>query len=283
MVIKFRHRSVKTISATVNRISRRVHKMNSNIVLSGLARRLVRDELITEVDARNAVEKSAKEKTPLPLYLVNQSLIKGKQIAAAAADEFGTPFIDLDALTDRSSVKGVVDTKLVQKHHSLPLHKRGNRLFVAVSDPTNLRALDEIKFNTGLNTEAVICEADKLSTAIEKFLSAEEESIGDTLGGLDEEALDDLNIEAVDEDNSQNQDNAEADEAPIVRFVNKVLLDAIKGGASDIHFEPYEKAYRVRYRTDGILHEVARPPVNVANGYIRKASTSRWPNKDEDI
>src|SRR5690606_1119567 len=118
---------------------------------------------------------------------------------------------------------------------------------------------------TGINTEGILVEADKLALAIEKFLNAQEETIGDALGGLDGDDLDALDIQAVD-DQSQSDDKgmSEADEAPIVRFVNKVLLDAIKGGASDIHFEPYEKAYRVRFRIDGILTEVARPPVNLS-------------------
>jgi len=239
--------------------------MNTAITISGLARRLVKDNLITEDDALKAVEGASREKTPLPLYLVNNSAIDGKLLAEAAADEFGTPLFDLACLSPEAFPKGLVDHKLIQKHHALPLFKRGTRLFVALSDPTNLRALDEIKFNTGLNTEALLAEADKLHTAIEAFLNAEEESIGDALGGLDEEALDDLDIEAVDEDRQAGaDDSSEADEAPIVRFVNKVLLDAIKMGASDIHFEPYEKVYRVRFRTDGILKEMARPPVNLS-------------------
>ena len=233
-------------------------------MLSGLARRLVRDELVSEEDASLAVENARKDKVPLPLYLVNSGTVSAKAIAHSAADEFGTPLFDLETLDKSQLIKGIVDSNLVKKHHSLPLFKRGNRLFLGVSDPTNLHALDEIKFNTGLTTEAILVEADKLHTAIESYLNAEEESIGDSLGGLDEEDLDGLDIEAVDEDGSEAEDTSEADEAPIVRFVNKVLLDAIKSGASDIHFEPYEKAYRVRFRTDGILHEVAKPPTNLA-------------------
>jgi len=239
--------------------------MNASASLSGLARRLVRDELITEEDVIKAIEGAKREKAPLPLFIVNNSSIDSKQIAQAAADEFGTPLFDLASISADAIPKGIVDPKLIKKHHALPLHKRGNRLFVALSDPTNLHALDEIKFNTGLTTEALIAEADKLHTAIEAFLNAEEESLGDALGGLDEDSLDDLDIEAVDEDGpAGGEDTSEVDEAPIVRFVNKVLLDAIKIGASDIHFEPYEKAFRVRLRTDGILKEVARPPVNLA-------------------
>lgn len=233
--------------------------------LSGLARRLVSESLITEDQAARAVEGSAKDKVPLPLFLVKQEDIKALDIALAAADEFGSPIFDLSAFNPDNIPKDIVDPKLIRKHHAIPLFKRGNRLFIAVSDPTDLHALDEIKFNTGLTTESLLVEADKLGIAIDAFLNAEEESIGDALGGLDEEALDDLNVEAVDQSGaSQQEEDSEADEAPIVRFVNKALLDAIKTGASDIHFEPYEKAYRVRYRTDGILKEMARPPVNLA-------------------
>ncbi|WP_086930996.1 type IV-A pilus assembly ATPase PilB [Agarilytica rhodophyticola] len=233
------------------------------MMLSGLARRLVRDELLTQEDAVKAVETAAKEKIPLPFYLVSNSDISSSAIAGAASDEFGTPLIDMQSLDHSLLPNGLVDIKLIQKHRVLPIFKRGTRLYVAVSDPTNLHALDEIKFNTGLTTEALLTHADKLQSAVEKYLNAEEESLGDALGGLDGDDLDGLEVEAVSDD-SQEKDDNEVDEAPIVRFVNKVLLDAIKTGASDIHFEPYEKAYRVRFRTDGILKEVARPPVNLA-------------------
>ncbi len=235
------------------------------MILSGLARRLVRDNLLSEEEATKAVESSIKENIPFPLYLVTKNNLNPNAIVTAASEEFGTPVIDLDAISPESFPKGLVDPKLIQKHHVLPIFKRGNRLYVAVSDPTNLHALDEIKFNTGLTTESLLTHADKLHAAVEQHLNAEEETIGDSLGGIDDDYLDELDIEAVTDDGpDNNKDDAEIDEAPIVRFVNKVLLDAIKTGASDIHFEPYEKAYRVRFRTDGILKEVARPPVNLS-------------------
>ncbi len=233
-------------------------------VISGLARRLISDQIIDEPTALDMMKKAAKNKTPFALELVQGAGVEAKRIVSAAADEFGTPMIDMDAFNPES-IPDLVDQKLIKKHQALPLFARGNRLYVAVSDPTNLHALDEIKFNTGKNTEGILVEADKLHNAIEAYFSRKEESLGDSLGGLDEESLDDLDIEAIDEDGTNADDDGnEADEAPIVRFVNKVLLDAIKGGASDIHFEPYEKAYRVRFRTDGILEEVARPPTNLA-------------------
>ena len=232
-------------------------------MLNGLARRLVKDDILSESDAEQAVESAKRERVPLPIYLTGEGLASGLDIANSAADEFGTPLLNLDVISAESRPAGIVDHKLVQKHHTLPVFKRGNRLYVAVSDPTNLRALDEIKFNTGLRTEALLVEADKLISAIEKYLSAEEDSLGSSLGGFDDDDLDSLDIEAVDEGGGNEEDDNDEDEAPIVRFVNKVLLDAIKGGASDIHFEPYEKVYRVRYRTDGILQEVATPPITL--------------------
>ncbi len=234
-------------------------------VLSGLARRLVNDKLLEENQAQQSLKDSQKEKRPFVHYLVSTNTLGAQTIANAASEEFGTPILDLDAFNTGAIPDNIVDPRLIRKHLTLPLFHRGNRLFVAVADPTNLHALDEIKFNTGLSTDAILVEADKLEGAIEAFFARKEESLGDALGGLDEDSLDDLDIEAVDEDNLADDDGpSEADEAPIVRFINKVLLDAIKIGASDIHFEPYEKAYRVRFRTDGILQEVARPPINLA-------------------
>jgi len=237
--------------------------MNTAVNLSGLARRLVADGLLDEGLAKDAIAQCKREKVPFVQYLVNNETLKAIAIAEAAADEFGTPLFDLNAFNKESYPKGLVDNRLIAKHHALPLFKRGNRLFVATADPTNLHALDEIKFNTGISTDAVLVEADKLTTALEQYINAAEESLGDALGDLDEDALDDLDIEAVTDSSDKQEDASEVDEAPIVRFVNKILLDAIKSGASDIHFEPYEKAYRVRFRTDGILHEVAKPPVNL--------------------
>ena len=155
--------------------------------------------------------------------------------------------------------KELVDAKLIRNLHALPLFKRGNRLHVAVSDPTNLQALDEFKFNTGISTDAILVEESKLTSAIEKYLDDADATLGD---------LEDTDLENLDISDGSEEDEDDgargADEAPIVKFINKILLDAIKTGASDIHFEPYEKRYRIRCRTDGILHEVANPPSNLA-------------------
>ncbi|MEH6558981.1 MAG: type IV-A pilus assembly ATPase PilB [Oceanicoccus sp.] len=232
------------------------------IPLSGLARRLVKDNLIGEQDAQQAYQEALSNKVPFVTHLVDNGLCDSIQIAEAASDEFGAPLFDLAAFNMEMAPTDLVDMKLVQQHHTLPLYRRGNRLFIAVSDPTNLRALDDIKFHTGINTDAVLVDDKTLSEAITKYVEANDEP----LGGFDnlDDGLDDLDIETVDEDPGGKDQGGEVDETPIVRFVNKVLVDAIKSGASDIHFEPYEKSYRVRFRTDGILQEMTRPPMSLA-------------------
>ncbi|GAA6152320.1 type IV-A pilus assembly ATPase PilB [Pseudoteredinibacter isoporae] len=230
--------------------------------LSGLAQRLVRDKLISLEEAQEAVAESKVEKEPLVQYLVKRNIVGASAVASAAADEFGTPLIDLDAFAVDAAPKDVVDKQLIVKHSALPLYQRGNRLFLAMADPTNIRALDEIKFNTGMGTEAILVEADKLYLALERFVASAEDSLGD-LGDMDDD-FDGLVLEEEGGSDLDGSDDEEVDEAPIVRFINKVLLDAIKGGASDIHFEPYEKAYRIRFRTDGVLHEVTKPPTALA-------------------
>lgn len=233
---------------------------NTRFILAGLARRLVMEGLLSEQDATQAVQQSNKEKVPLVSYLVQNDKIKSDKLAAIAAQEFGVPLFDLDALDVEYVATDLVDQKLVDKHHALPLSKKGNRLFIAVSDPTNLQALDEIKFAVGANTEAVLVEEDKLAKTIEKIQSASDTSMSD----LSDSDLEDIDISVGDEDQG-GDDGPDVDDTPIVRFVNKILLDAINMGASDIHFEPYEKMYRVRFRHDGMLKEIASPPNNLAN------------------
>ncbi|MBQ0761008.1 MAG: type IV-A pilus assembly ATPase PilB [Zhongshania sp.] len=238
--------------------------MNSSMTpLNGLARRLVYDEILDEDTVRKAQESAQKDKKSLVSYLVGKQLADGVQIAEIAADEFGIPFIDLRTYTTELAPQKIVENKLIKLHRTLPLWKRGKRLFIGMSDPTNIHALDQIKFHTGLTTEPIIVEEAALNTAIDSYLAAQEESLTDSLGDMDGLNLEDLDIEAVDEDGGGEVDLKGADEAPVVKFVNKVLLDAIRGGASDIHFEPYEKTYRVRFRTDGILQEMARPPASL--------------------
>ncbi|MCF6337377.1 MAG: type IV-A pilus assembly ATPase PilB [Gammaproteobacteria bacterium] len=231
---------------------------SAQMTLNGLARRLVSDGHLAEADALKAQKESDKKKSPLVSYLVEKKLLDGKIIATAASEEFGIPVFDIGAIELETEITKLVDEKLVRKHRALPLYKRGNRLFVAVSDPTNLTALDEIKFHVGANTEAVLVEENKLKDVIEKAMAGADTSLADMSGDGD---LDDLDIGGGDEIEDNSTSDADVDDAPVVRFVNKILLDAINTGASDVHFEPYEKTYRVRYRRDGVLKEIATPPV----------------------
>jgi len=230
----------------------------SNIPLTGIVKRLVLDGTLDESSAQRAMEGASKAKLPLVSYIVQNALVNARTVAAVASQEFGAPLLDLDSIDQESLPTDIIKEELVRKHNALPLYKRGTRLFVGLSDPTNLLALDEIKFQSGLTTECIVVEENKLSPAIERYLSKSDKSLdlGDTeLGELDLETGDEKKEEAV---------NDGTDDAPIVKFVNKILLDAIKMGASDIHFEPYEKAYRIRFRADGMLREIARPPVNMS-------------------
>lgn len=233
---------------------------NPQIQLGGLARKLVLDGLLDENKAVEAQNISLRDKVPFVTYVVSKNLVSGKQVARAASEEFGVPVLDIESMEIDPEVVKLVSEKLIRKHNTLPIFKRGNRLFVAVSDPTNLQGLDEIKFHAGMGTEPILVEDNKLGRYIDKALEASDTSLAD-LGDAD---LDD--VEFTDEDAAAGPDitSSDADDAPVVRFVNKVLLDAINKGASDIHLEPYEKNYRVRFRMDGMLKEVAAPPVGMA-------------------
>lgn len=225
--------------------------------LSGLARRLVQHSILTEDKAREALAGARQDRTSLVSYLALKGLASSRDVALGVAEEFGDPVLDLSAFSADQLTKGLVDHRLITKHRVLPLFKRGSRLFVAASDPTNLQALEDIRFNTGLNIETIIVEDDKLGQWIDAVAT---EAEGGAFKDLDEE-LDDIDISSGEAmDARKEEESSGADDAPIVRFVNKLLLDAIKIGASDLHFEPYEKTYRVRFRQDGILREVSRPP-----------------------
>ena len=233
----------------------------AKIQFSGLARKLVHDGLISDAQAQEAFEAATINKVPFVTYLVDKKIASSRQIAQSAAEEFGVPLLDIDAVDLDPDVVKLVKEDLIRKHHSLPIYKRGSRLFIAVSDPTNLQALDEIKFHVGMSAEAVLVQDDKLARIIDKALEAADTS----LSALADADLDD--VEFVDEDAvtaAGDVTESEADDTPVVRFVNKVMLDAINKGASDIHFEPYEKSYRVRFRQDGVLREVAAPPIGMA-------------------
>ncbi len=230
--------------------------------LTGLARRLVDDSSLSPDNATQALHAASKQHISFISYAVQQKLVSAYKAATAVADEFGAPLLDLDEFDLSSAPLDLVPEELIRKHAALPLMKRDNRIYVAVADPTHIQGLDEIKFHTGIKTEAIVVEEDKLSRFIDKFL---EQNSAAAFDGIDDADLENLEIDDGSSDPSKGHDEVGdgAGDAPIVRFVNKILLDAIKSGSSDIHFEPYEKAYRIRFRTDGMLREVARPPVNL--------------------
>lgn len=235
--------------------------MNDSPNLSGLAKQMVMAELMDEKSAHQAQLQAQRNRLSLVTYLVQNKLVKSRALAELSAEQFGVAFFDLSAIDRETQPRDLVSEKLIRQHRVLPLWRRGNKLFVGVSDPTNHQAVTDIQFSTGLTTEAILVEDDKLGEAIEKFFDSASSGMED-LGDVD---LDGVDIEAVDDDKQDGANTADADDAPVVRFVNKMLLDAIKGGSSDLHFEPYERSYRVRLRTDGILHEVARPPIQLAS------------------
>ncbi len=212
--------------------------------------------IIDDADAREAYQRAGTEKIPFVSYLVANNLVNSLVIAEIASAEFGIPLLDIDAMIIDSDMIRLVADSLIRKHHALPLFKRGNRIFIAVSDPTNLQALDEIKFHVGATTEPILVEEHKLAKVIEQAL-AEAESGLDELAGSDFDELEGLEVA---EDSHEDNEEWDVDDAPVVRFVNKLMLDAIRKGASDLHFEPYEKFYRVRFRIDGVLAEMTRPP-----------------------
>jgi type IV pilus assembly protein PilB len=232
----------------------------NKVHLSGLARKLVMDGLLEEAAAAEHHQKALSKKQGFVPYLVENKLVPSSAIAVAASQEFGIPILDINSMDiDIDTIKLVKDD-LIRKHNAIPIFKRGKRLYIAVSDPTNLQALDEIKFATGTNTEAILVEEDKLVKIIEKSLEDMEGGLGD----MDDDEFDNLeDLEVAEEGPQKDNDDSDVDDAPVVKFVNKVLLDAIKKGASDLHFEPYEKFYRVRFRIDGVLTEVARPPISL--------------------
>ena len=228
-------------------------------LLTGISARLVADGVISTEQAQAAIRESSKKKIPLVNYLSQTLDIDSYELAEIASSEFGVPLLDLAAGDKATFPDKLVPLALITKHQAIPIFRRGNRLFIALADPTNIAALDEIKFATGIGTEAVVVDQRALSKMLTEILD-QQDSLNSEMDQLGDSTEFDLDI--VDETASdiEDTDTSAVDDAPIVRFVNKVLLDAIKQGASDIHFEPYEKDYRVRFRTDGILREVVKPP-----------------------
>jgi len=239
---------------------------STDFQFSGFTKYLIQDGLLTENDAKIHSKEAQQNKTPLISYLVANKLVDSKAIASKASIEFGVPFFDLDAIDLRSLPINLVNEKLIRKHHALPLFTRGKTLFLAISDPTNIQALDDIKFQSRLHPETILVDENKLVKAIEASLEAADIS----MSALLDEDLENLDITGGDEETTKSEAHSDIDDAPIVRFVNKILLDAIKKGASDIHMEPYEKNFRIRFRADGMLYQVASPPTNIASRIISR-------------
>ena len=230
--------------------------------LTGLPRRLVQDGILAEEACLQAIEDARAERKSLVSFLVDKGLADPRKIAIAASHEFGVPLLDISVLEVDLDVIKSVDQKLLTKHRVLPLVRRGQRMFLGVADPTNLQAVDEIKFQTGFRIDPVVVEQDKLDEIVNRSL----EAVDTSMSNFDDDDFDleGLDVSGGDEDLGDEVTASEVDDAPVVRFVNKIMLDAIKRGASDIHFEPYEKIFRVRTRLDGVLSQVAAPPIALA-------------------
>lgn len=228
-----------------------------NVALNGLARLLVTNQLVSEETAKEAAAEAAENKTTFLKALVDKEEISSSAIAELVASDFGLPVFDLNSVDMSAIPTQYVKEDLITAHSAVPIAQRGGKLFVAISDPTNHEPLEKYNFTSGLSVEAVIVEEDKLND-FRKAVLEQNSGITDEL----DSSLD-LEVDSG-QDTDADDDSSDIDDTPVVRYVNKVLLDAIKRGASDIHIEPYEKVFRVRYRIDGILEEVAQPPLNMA-------------------
>lgn len=230
----------------------------SSIPMSGLARTLLQAGRLTTIQAETLSKKSASEKNPFIDALLLSGDIDSRTLASFCSETFGYPMMDLAAFNTHLLPEKVIDTKLMQSQRVIALAKRGNKVSVAISDPTNIQALDQIKFQTQLTVEPVIVQHDLLLQLLEKLGQSAEQNLNELIG-------DDLDIDFMEADTAAPVDAAitDIDDAPVVKFLQKILLDAINLGASDVHFEPFEKFYRIRFRVDGILREIAQPPLAI--------------------
>ncbi len=225
-----------------------------------LAQQLISEGVVSEANMQTAQAESKQQQIGLVSYLVDHKMANAYELAKLLSYSFGDPLFDLNALDDEAIPKDLVDENIVRKYNALPIFKRGQQLFVALSDPTRIDAIDAIAFNSRLSVAAIIVEEDKLKKRIDTIYA-------DTMQSFSGFADGDLNVDFEDtsEQDDETQLNTSVDEAPVVKFINKMLVDAIRMGASDLHFEPYEKTYRVRFRVDGVMQKMANPPVQLAN------------------
>ncbi|MDF4023916.1 type IV-A pilus assembly ATPase PilB [Luteibacter sp. PPL201] len=230
--------------------------------LTGMARRLVTEGVLPEADVRKAVQDAAEKRASLSAWLVDHNLVDSNRLSQVASAEFGMPLMDLSAMPTTGMPLDLVTEALITKHQALPLFKRGKRLFVGIADPMQSHALDEIKFHSNHMVEPVLVERAQLRRVIDNALA----TMNSSVPGFEDGGLDELSLETGDDDGEGTTTGIDAtanDDAPVVKFVNKILVDAIKRGASDIHFEPFETVYRVRLRMDGILRIVATAPIKL--------------------
>ncbi len=236
-----------------------------NAPANGLLVSLIRAGIIQDHQSSQLQDKARNEKKTLVTYLIDNDIISSSQLAELCEQEYGIPLLDLDAFELTEIPQKYLNTKLIEKHHALPIYTQGNTLFIAVSDPTNVTALEDFGFTFSLHTEALLVDERKLQRAIQRLADPTEDDFSksmsdDSIGEIEVGDVDDARLQETVETNSE-------DDAPIVKYINKVLLDAVRKGASDLHFEPYEKKYRIRFRIDGILYEVATPPVNLSSRF----------------
>ncbi|MGN1394682.1 MAG: type IV-A pilus assembly ATPase PilB [Succinivibrionaceae bacterium] len=226
------------------------------VATSGLLYSLVSNGLITKDQAKKISEEAERDEIPAISYIVNNKILTSSQIVQVFEKELGYPYLNMDDFEVNEISKDFLDEKLITRCHALPIYVEGKTLYLAMSDPTNIKALDDFGMRFGYHTDVILVDEDKLSKGINKLF-------GDSMASLDV-GLSDIELSTIAEEDTQDSaatPTDESDDTPIVKFVNKLLLDAIRKGASDLHFEPYEKKYRVRFRIDGILHEVAKPPI----------------------
>lgn len=239
-----------------------VHVKNER--LQGITLLLSQEGLIKPDDAINYQQQASDKKIPIMQYLVDENIISPRVIALSVASSFGVPLIDLDAVEPESLPVALVSEELMRKHRLIPLFNRGIQLFVATDDPSKQSSLKEIQFHTGLHVYPIVVETDKLSKLIDSLLhKKEDQGLEDYFD--DSQDLEGLEISSEDEDKKKDITALSSDDAPIVKFINRILVEAIKKGVSDIHFEPFEREFRIRYRQDGLLYEVTSPNLNLAS------------------
>lgn len=230
--------------------------MEATAGISGLGRALVQHNMLLQQDADAISKQATTSHLSFVEQLIQSKKMTSRDIAMFSSRVFGYPLLDLASLDTEQLPKGLVDDEVIASRRLLPLLKRGNKLYIGTSDPTQTSAYHAITFKTGLTVEVVVVEEDKLSKLIGRY----QDNSTSALKELESEDFGDLEFADPDAQLDSGP-QTEVDDAPVVKFIHKMLLDAIGIGASDIHFEPYEKYYRIRYRVDGVLKEVAQPPL----------------------